>query len=149
MTPTGIDLKVVSDRLTLVAECLAELRALPAESSERFFADRRNAPAAESHLRRAIESLFDTARHLLAKAFGIGKLEYREIARLAGEKGLVTDAELVARFVQIGGFRNRLVHHYEEVTPEELYRIVKDHLQDLDALAAQLRAAAARLVRIQ
>jgi uncharacterized protein YutE (UPF0331/DUF86 family) len=147
MTPSGIDLKVVGDRLALVEGYLAELRALPASSFEEFLADRRTAPAAESHLRHAIEALFDTARHMLAKGFGIGKLEYREIARLAGEKGLVTDPELVARFGEIGGFRNRLIHHYGDVTREEIFGIVRSDLGDLDALAAALKNAAGRLAR--
>lgn len=145
MSPTGIDLKVVADRLDLVARCLAELRALPSDTLEHFLSDRRNWPAAESHLRRAIESLFDTARHLVAKGFGIGKLEYREIAKLAGENGLVLDRELAKRFVHMGGFRNRLVHHYEEVTAEELYEVVVHHIADLEALSAELSAAAVRL----
>lgn len=145
MSPTGIDLKVVTDRLGLVESCLADLRALPAESLDTFLADRRNVPAAESHIRRAIEALFDTARHILAKGFGIGKLEYREITRLCGSNALVTDGELAERFVRMGGFRNRLVHHYDDVTPQELYAVIQHHLGDVNALAKELTRAGARV----
>lgn len=147
MTKTGIDLKVVADRADLVRRSLEDLRALPSASLSEFLLDRRNAPAAESLMRRAIEALFDTARHLMAKGFGVGKLEYRELARLASEKGLVQDPELGQRFVRIGGFRNRLVHHYEEVTPEELHRIVSGHLGDLEGLSSELQRAAERLAK--
>jgi uncharacterized protein YutE (UPF0331/DUF86 family) len=146
VSPTGVNLKVVGQRLELVAQALEDLRALPAATPENFRQDRRNAPAAESHLRRAIEALFDIARHLLAKGLGIGQLEYRAVARQALEKGFIEDHELAARFVQMAGFRNRLVHHYEEVTVGELYEVVRDHLTDLEALADELRRAAGRLV---
>jgi len=145
MTHGAVKLKIVADRLDLVRDCLEGLRALPSASFEEFLADRRNVPAAESHLRRAIESLFDVARHLLAKGFGIVQLEYRGVARAAAEKGLITDDALAEQLRKIAGFRNRLVHHYDEVTPEELYAIVHGHLGDLEKLAAELEVSGARL----
>jgi uncharacterized protein YutE (UPF0331/DUF86 family) len=145
VSPARIDLKVVSDRLRYAEECVAALRGLPAASLGEFLADRRNVWSADSLLRRGIEAIFDTARHLLAKRFGIGALEYRAIAREAVDKRLITDPELGRRLFEIAGYRNRLVHHYEDVTPEELYRILCDDLGDLERAIRELRAAAARL----
>lgn len=146
MTRGPINLKVVAERLEIVAASLDDLRALPAGSLDEFRADRRTPAAAESLLRRAIEALFDTARHLLARGFGIGALEYREVARLAADKQLILDPELHDRFVEIAGFRTRVTHFYGEVTTEELFGVVRDDLGDLERLAAELRGAAARLV---
>jgi uncharacterized protein YutE (UPF0331/DUF86 family) len=144
MTPTGIQLKVVRERLDYAADCVAQLRSLPAGTRQEFLSDRRNPLAADALLRRAIEALFDTARHILAKGFGVGKLEYREIARQSVEQGLISAATGAAMW-KIAGYRNRLIHHYEEVTPEELFGIVDLHLGDLDAIGSELRAAAKRL----
>jgi hypothetical protein len=69
-----------------------------------FTGDRRNPAAAESLIRRAIEALFDVTRHLLAKGFGLGALEYRQAAELAGQCRLIEDPGLRQRFVQITGF---------------------------------------------
>jgi hypothetical protein len=52
MTPTGVDLKVVAERLDIVRTCLSDLRALAASDLQTFAADRRNPAAAESFLRR-------------------------------------------------------------------------------------------------
>ena len=145
MTHGRIDLKIVADRLAIVSFCVTAMRRLPASHLEEFEADWRNAAAADSLLRRAIEALFDTARHVLAKAFGLGPLEYREVARLAAEKELVTDPGLQSRLREIAGFRNRLTHFYDEVTAEEIVGVVRDELGDLEALAEQLRIAATRL----
>ncbi len=146
MTPGSIDLKVVSDRLKLVSDHLDELRALPAGSLDEFAADRRNPRAAEALLRRAIEAPFDLARHLLAKGFGLGPLEYREVARLAARHGVIEDEALADRMEQIAGFRNRLTHRYEDVTTSELFGVVSNELGDLAGIAEELHRAAARLV---
>jgi uncharacterized protein YutE (UPF0331/DUF86 family) len=124
---------------------LTALRTIPFESIEQFLADNRNPAAAESLLRRAIESLLDTARHLLAKGFGLGALQYRETARLSAERGLIRNKDLAAKFQQIAGFRIRLTHHYEEVANEELFEILSQHLQELDDLREELKQAASRL----
>lgn len=145
MTQGAIDLKIVADRLGIVSDSLRELRALPAGDLTAFLADRRNIWAADALLRRAIEALFDTARHLLAKAHGRGGLEYREVARLSIEHALVPGDPAGASMLKIAGFRNRLAHHYDEVTPEELFVLLRSHLHELDQLADALGRSAARL----
>ena len=145
MTPGSVDLKIVGDRLALVEQSLEDLRSLPQVDLEQFTSDRRNILAADAALRRGLEALFDVARHLLAKGLGVGSLEYREVARHAGDHGLVDDCSLAARFVEMAGYRNRLTHHYDEVTPAELFAVVSQRLGELEAVAEALRAAAARL----
>lgn len=145
MTPGSVDLKIVRDRLLLVEQSVGDLRSLPHADLEEFTSDRRNILAADAALRRGLEALFDVARHLLAKGHGIGRLEYREVAQSAVEHGLVGDPSLAARFVEMAGYRNRLTHHYAEVTPAELFAVVSNHLGDLEAIADALQVAAGRL----
>jgi uncharacterized protein YutE (UPF0331/DUF86 family) len=145
MTAGPIDLKVVSDRLSIVRGCIADLQRIPAADLAQFASDFRNPATAESLLRRAIEALLDTARHLLSKAYGLAALEYREVARQAGARGLIEDEDLQRRFVDIAGFRNRLTHFYDQVTPQELFSILSDELDDLGRIAEQLAGAASRL----
>jgi len=145
MTPTGIKLKIVRERLDYAEDCIRELRALPSDDLKVFLSDRRNPLAADALLRRSIEALFDTARHMLAKGFGVGKLEYREIANESKNRGLLTNAQTAEAFRKIAGDRYRLIDHSEEITPEELHGIVRNQLGDLEAVAAELRASARRL----
>jgi uncharacterized protein YutE (UPF0331/DUF86 family) len=144
MTRGTIDLKIVSDRLEMVRSAVVELQTLPHATLGVFTSDRRNVWSSDSLLRRAIEALFDTARHVLAKAHGRGGLEYRDVARLALDHGLISP-DVADQFVRIAGFRNRLTHHYDAVTPEELFTVIQEHLGDITRLADQLGAAAARL----
>jgi uncharacterized protein YutE (UPF0331/DUF86 family) len=145
MTPGAVDLKIVRDRLLLVEQSVGDLRSLPHDTLEAFISDRRNVLAADAALRRGLEALFDIARHLLAKGAGVGSLEYREVAVRTAEHGIVTDPGLVTKMVEMAGYRNRLTHHYDEVTAEELHGILTDDLGDIAALADELRAAAGRL----
>jgi len=145
MSPGPIDLKIVEDRLAIVAACLRDLRSLPTSSLAEFRADWRNTAAADAHLRRAIEALFDTARHILSRAFGMGALEYRQVAQLAAKHSLVREPQLCERLTVIAGFRNRLTHFYDEVTPAELFGVTTNDLGDIERLAAELRQAAARI----
>ena len=145
MSPGEINLKVVRERLEYVERRLEDLRGLTARTESEFLADPRNAAAAESFLRRAIEALLDAARHLLARGYGVGALEYREVARAARGKGLISAEPLAAAFERIAGFRNRLTHYYHEVTGPELFEIVNRHLADVQGLVDELRGAARRL----
>ena len=145
MTPGSVDLKIVRDRLLIVEQSLEDLRSLPQTDIDEFTSDRRNILAADAALRRGLEALFDVTRHLLAKGVGVGSLEYREVAQRACDHGLVADLSLAARFVEMAGYRNRLTHHYDEVTPAELFAVISQRLGDLEAVADALRTAAARL----
>jgi len=138
MTPGRLSKRVVSDRLAWVERMLREIRVLPLGDREAFFADPRNAWAAESCLRRGLEALFDLGRHILAKGFGLGISEYKEIASGLGDRGVLAREEAALLRV-LAGYRNRLVHFYHEVGPEELYEVCTQRLADLERVAEAYR----------
>ncbi len=138
MTPSRVHRRVVVDRLSLIDEALRDLRSLPLADRTAFFSDRRNLWAAESCLRRALEALFDLGRHVLAKGYGHGVSEYKEIATALGECGVLT-AEEAETLRLVAGYRNRLVHFYHEVSRDELYAICSAELGDVEAIAAGYR----------
>jgi uncharacterized protein YutE (UPF0331/DUF86 family) len=114
---------VVVEKAETVRRMLAGVGSRPLVSLDDFTADPRMPAAGESYLRRALEALLDLGRHLLAKAFAVPAIEYKEIPSKLQEAGVI-DARLAARFVDMAGYRNRLTHFYDEVTPAELYGIL-------------------------
>jgi uncharacterized protein YutE (UPF0331/DUF86 family) len=138
MTPGHISKRVVADRIAWVEAMLNEIRTLPLDDRPAFFSDTRNVWAAESCLRRGLEALLDLGRHILAKAFGLGVSEYKEIAQQLREQGILRDQEADLLRV-LAGYRNRLVHFYHEVSQEELYRICAHQLGDLEHILAAYR----------
>lgn len=134
MTPGEISKRVVSDRLAWVERMVGEIRALPLADREAFFSDRRNVWTAESCLRRGLEALFDLGRHILARGFGLGVSEYKQIAAELGAHEVFSQQEAELLRV-LAGYRNRLVHFYHEVGEDELYEVCAFHLADLERLA--------------
>lgn len=130
MTPQKISLRIVLDRLDWVQRMVAEIEQLPLSDRTAFLADNRNVWTAESCLRRGLEALLDTGRHILAKGFATGVTQYKEVAQQLGEKGVLneTDAQLLRI---LAGYRNRMVHFYHEISAEELYEICVSQLSDL------------------
>lgn len=137
MTPSKIKASIVLQRAEQITEMLRGIDALPLGTYLQFQSDPRNPAAAESFLRRALESLLDLGRHILAKALGQGPLEYKEVAlTLAREK--VLDPVQGALLAELAGYRNRLVHFYDEVSAHELYDICTSQLQDIRHLLRSL-----------
>ncbi len=101
--------------------------------------DTRNVWAAESCLRRALESLFDMGRHIAAKGFGEAVTEYKEIASTLHRRNILStsDFELMKK---LAGYRNRLVHFYHEVSADELFEICAFHLKDVEQITRSLRS---------
>ena len=130
MSPGKLSRRVIGDRLAWIDKMVAEIRALPLGCYEEFSANRRDVWAAESCLRRALEAIFDLGRHILAKGFGLGVTEYKQIATELETAAVLSHSR--ARLLStLAGYRNRLVHFYHEVTSEELYEICRNNLDDL------------------
>jgi uncharacterized protein YutE (UPF0331/DUF86 family) len=137
MTPSQLRYRVVAERISWVQEMVRSIRSLSLETYEEFSSDPRNLAAAESYLRRGLEALLDLGRHILAKGFGIGVSEYKEIASELNRVGVITRDE-AATMRQLAGYRNRMVHFYHELSNKELYDVCRHDLQDIEALLEAL-----------
>jgi uncharacterized protein YutE (UPF0331/DUF86 family) len=127
--------KVVVAKVAAVREMMSAARALPLASLDSFLEDPRTRAAAESYLRRALEALLDLGRHVLARAFSDPVVEYREIGRKLGHRGVLEPAR-AELLIHMGRYRNR----HDEVTPEELYRILTERAVDVEVLVEDLLA---------
>lgn len=138
MIPIQASKRVLLDRLGLIDTLLDELRTLPLQTFALFTSDSRTPAAAESFLRRCLEALLDIGRHVLAKVFGKGVVEYKEIPRRLREHGVLAEREYQLLFT-MAGYRNRMVHFYHEIDAAELYQICTSQLGDIEQVAATYR----------
>jgi uncharacterized protein YutE (UPF0331/DUF86 family) len=68
---------------------------------------------------------------ILARGYGAGISEYKEIALRLHDKKVLAEPE--AKILGIlAGYRNRLVHFYHEVSEEELFKICTNQLGDIE-----------------
>jgi uncharacterized protein YutE (UPF0331/DUF86 family) len=137
VTPGKVRAVTVTQKAAQVRDMLRGIRGLPLADTAAFRADPRNAAAAESYLRRSLEALLDLGRHILAKVIGEGPAEYKEVA-LSLTRAEVLDEAEGALLVQLAGYRNRLVHFYDEVSDEELFEICTQRVGDIDRLLEAL-----------
>lgn len=129
----------IESKLALVREALSVLNTVGKRlSAEQFASDPREFAVAEHHLRRALEAMFDIAGHIISRfpyAPGKRPKTIKEIARSLGDKGVMDKEFAENRLVKMAGYRNRLVHFYDEITPQELYRIVTCDMGDIEQFA--------------
>jgi len=123
--------------IRFIESCYQELKPFSAMGEKEFFSDKKNPPFVESYLRRSLEAVFDIGRHILSKTSGFKEIEYKTIAKELGSNGVVTK-ELSDVLITMAGYRNRMVHFYREVTPQELYQIAKDNLKDIERFTREI-----------
>ena len=133
MIPSKASKRILAERLDWVEKMIGEISALPLDEYETFMSESKNIWAAESCLRRALEALLDLGRHILAKSFGAGVAEYKQIAHELHSKNVLSQHDTML-LRTLAGYRNRMVHFYHEVTPEEIYAICTHELDDIRRL---------------
>ena len=139
MTRGRVRGSTVVAKLELVREMLQEIRSLPLASQDAFLEPPHIQAAGESYLRRALEALLDLGRHVLAKGYAIAAVEYKDVPRELRKVGIL-DAELGETMLKMAGYRNRMVHFYHLIGPEELYNILSEHSGDLETLSETIRS---------
>jgi uncharacterized protein YutE (UPF0331/DUF86 family) len=138
MSPNKVSKRIVAERLDWIEKMVKEINDLPLMDYTSFTAERRNVWAAESCLRRSLEAFMDLGRHVAAKGFGRGITEYEEIASVLKDGG-VFDDEACLLFKTLAGYRNRMVHFYNEISDEELFEICTCQLADIPETAVVIR----------
>jgi len=94
---------------------------------------------AHYHLHRALEGVFHIGTHILSRIPGAQATEYKEIARKLGEHGIVEKEFANTKLLEMAKYRNRLVHFYAEITPQEIYDIVQKDLGDFDTFLSAVK----------
>jgi len=110
-----------------------ELVKLVAVTRDEFVADRARYAQTEHYFRRGLEAILTAATHILSRV-PLEAKDYTAVIEGLGKAGIVEEV-FAQRNKGLAGYRNRLVHLYWEVSPEELYDTVKDHLGDFDGFA--------------
>ncbi len=87
---------------------------------------------AQFHLHRSLEGVFHIGAHILSRIPGGQASEYKEMAVKLGEYNIVDRDFANTTLKNMAGYRNRIVHFYAEISPEEIYEIINNNLGDFD-----------------
>lgn len=131
----------ISDKAGFVREALTGLGSIPQDSLGAFLADGRNLPAALHWMQTAIQALIDIGLVLVSERGLPTPRTSADVLERLEEAGALPPGSAV-RFRPLIGFRNRVVHPYDRVDPEIVYRVVKEDREDLrDLLDLLLKAS--------
>ena len=88
-------------------------------------------------LQTTIEGLVDISRYVI-RSLNLPTAEtYSQVPKVLADAGYI-DETTAAIYVQMMRFRNLVVHHYYRVDAKEIYRILTEHLGDLQRWHDQL-----------
>jgi uncharacterized protein YutE (UPF0331/DUF86 family) len=136
------DRDLVAKKLARIVTCLHELRTLAAV--HRIHDDVREERFVEHTLQIAIQSALDVASHI-ASDDRLGEPETnRALFQLLARAGVVSD-DLAQRLAEMAGFRNVLVHGYDDVQIQIVEDVVLNHLGDLDEFVAAVKRRVERI----
>jgi uncharacterized protein YutE (UPF0331/DUF86 family) len=138
-----VDRPRLDQLLTLLARYVTILRELAMIPQMEFADDPRNYGSAERFLQLSIETVLSIGNHVIADAGLDQPGTYAEIIAVLGRAG-VLEPELAAELQPMARMRNRLVHHYQDVSPAAVHEIIGTRLGDFDRFAEQVVAYAER-----
>ena len=133
------DAALIAKRLALIETCVAQLRTLA--QPERLATDVREQRFVEHTLQIAVQAAIDVASHVVAdRRLGEPRTNGELFDLLARDAWL--DAALAATLRRMVGFRNVLVHGYDDVDLRVVRDVLDHHLGDLLAFVVAIRQRA-------
>ena len=128
-----MDEQLVAQKLESLRRCILRVESRLPESLERLLDDLDAQDIISLNLTRAVQMCVDIAAHWLAEntEASAPKTMGQTFEALA-QSGII-DADLAIRLRKSVGFRNVMVHNYDDVNWEIVYGICSRHLDDFKA----------------
>ncbi len=98
---------------------------------EKYKSDPRAKAFVERYIHLAIEEVIDIANHLISFYKWREPTGFRDLFLILQEHGIIPE-ESLSTFQNMASFRNMLVHRYETVDDELVFRIFKKRLDDFE-----------------
>lgn len=122
---------VMFNKAAVIERSLRRVRAIYREDPE--LADLMHIDALTLNVERACQAAIDLAIHVVAsKHLGMPQSQ-ADAFRLLADAGEI-DRKLSERMIGMCGFRNILIHQYQDLDTDLLHDVASKHWQDLDAL---------------
>lgn len=137
--------EAIIPRLDGIAEDIQKLFKLKENGLNEFRNNEEIFALSQFYLRQALEGVFHIGEHILSRLNGGRATEYKEIAKLLGEKGVVNKNFADNNLKDMAGYRNRLTHFYAEITPSEIYDILQNNLDDISMFLREIKSFLGRL----
>jgi uncharacterized protein YutE (UPF0331/DUF86 family) len=116
-----------------------ELRSATDITHDRYLQDIRLQRFVERTLQIAIECCFDLIHHIISDEGFREPDSYGDAFAVLAENG-VLPVESVKEFQLMAQFRNKIVHYYQKVDPEQVYAIFRNNLGTFDVFKSRIES---------
>ncbi len=126
-----INREVALDRISIIKNSLKRLKEISEFSKQEFIENDDYFAIAEHHLRRALEAVLDLGRHICVKEDFGQPQDYTEVFDILNNGGVLSE-DFTESIRGMAGYRNRLVHMYNQIDKEEIFQILQERLNDFE-----------------
>ena len=131
----GVDAEKLRQKVDYLRDALRQLQKVRVGGREAFLQDQIIQAAAIHFLQTSIEAMVDASNHVITReGWGLPQT-YKDTVDILLQEQLLP-AETAETFRQMVRFRNRIVHLYDQVDAEQVWRILEQHLEDFDVFLA-------------
>jgi len=123
----------VRSKLEVIPENIEKLEVLRALDYGEFCADFRNVDSALHRLQTSIQALVDIGSYIIAQLGLKIPDSSAEVVEILTANGFIAGKD-EERYISMVQFRNRVVHLYNSIDVELLYRILYEEIDDIRAL---------------
>lgn len=123
------DERVVSKIAYIKAQISDIEELLSKKDKKRILSDPWTIKGLKYSLQTAIEALIDIIFHLCAKHFNKAPVDARDGLEILVQNKVIDDKSFFV-YSQMIGFRNRIVHGYQQVSDERVYEMASEELGD-------------------
>lgn len=132
-----VDLEKLRKKINLIEDNLTKLEILKQFSREELMGDFIRLAAVKYFLQTSIEAMIDIANHIIARERYAAPTSSADAFKILFEHKVISEAGN-RQYSLMAKFRNRVVHIYNEVDPEEIYNILQHHLIDFRSFIAEV-----------
>jgi uncharacterized protein YutE (UPF0331/DUF86 family) len=127
-----IDTERVMQKIAFIREQLGDIKTLTsAKNRSEILNDKILVKGLKYSLQTAIEAMIDIAFHIAAKKYNYAPEETRDAFRILRKNEVIGEEEFKT-FSAMVGFRNRMVHLYQNVSDERVYEFSTTELNDFE-----------------
>jgi len=132
-----VKIGVIKRLLNNLENHIDELRSATDITYDLFLKDIRLQRFVERTLQISIECCFDIVHHIIADEGLREPVSYADAFGVLAENGILSH-ESVNTYKMMAQFRNKVVHYYEKIDPDQVYAIFKGKLDTFEEFKAQI-----------
>ncbi|TDO94054.1 uncharacterized protein YutE (UPF0331/DUF86 family) [Halanaerobium saccharolyticum] len=129
---TEINYDRIAEKIKFIKDNLKKLKELAELEKKDFLSDFRNYDTAKYNLQAAVEAMLDITAHIISREGYTSPNTSADSFRILADEGIIEE-DMLLKFVKMTKFKNRIVHLYDQIDEEYIYRIINNHLSDIES----------------